>query len=67
MYQGERVGNYVADLVVGKCIIVELKAVEALSAAHAAQVLNYLKASHLPIGLLMNFGKPRLEIKRLAL
>lgn len=64
-YRGEQVGRYVADLVVNDLIVVELKVVEALSAAHAAQVLNYLKASGLPVGLLFNFGKPRVEVRRI--
>ena len=66
-YRGEKVGNYVADLVVGNAIIVELKVVEALSAPHSAQLLNYLKASSRPIGLLFNFGKPRIDVKRVLL
>jgi len=66
-YRQEKVGNYVADLVVSDLVIVELKVVEALSATHSAQTLNYLKASNLPIGLLFNFGRPRLEVKRVRL
>lgn len=66
-YLGEVVGTYVADLVVENRVIVELKAVDALAAAHRAQLLNYLKASRVPVGLLFNFGAPRLEIKRVLL
>ncbi|MGE5518139.1 MAG: GxxExxY protein [Bacteroidota bacterium] len=66
-YYGEDVGHYVADLVVEGAVIVELKAVSALTAAHRAQTLNYVKASNLPVGLLLNFGTPRLEIKRVLL
>jgi len=66
-YREERVGNYVADIVVADLIIVELKTVEAISTIHFAQTLNYLKASNLPAGLLLNFGKPRLEVKRVRL
>jgi hypothetical protein len=40
------------------------KAIEAVNAAHTGQVLNYLKASALPVGLLLNFGKPRMEVRR---
>jgi GxxExxY protein len=65
IYRGEQVGRYVADIVVNDSIVIELKVVEALSAAHAAQVLNYLKASGLPVGLLLNFGKPRVEVRRI--
>lgn len=63
-YRGVKVGRYIADLVVEQSVIVELKAVELLSTAHTLQLLNYLKASSLPVGLLMNFGKPRIEFKR---
>jgi len=66
-YRGERVGNYIADLVVGNVIIVELKVVEALSAPHSAQLHNYLKASQFPVGLLFNFGKPRIDVRRVLL
>jgi GxxExxY protein len=66
-YRGEKVGNYVADLVVGNSVVVELKVVEALSAPHSAQLLNYLKASQLPVGLLFNFGKPRIDVRRVLL
>lgn len=66
-YCGEDVGHYVADLVVEGKVIVELKAVDALTAAHRAQTLNYVKASGVPVGLLLNFGTPRIEIKRVLL
>jgi GxxExxY protein len=66
-YRGEQVGMYVADIVVNDKIIVELKVADALSAAHSAQVLNYLKVSRAPVGLLLNFGKPRVEVKRIIL
>jgi GxxExxY protein len=65
LYSGQRVGLYLADLVVANVVIVEIKAVGAFSPAHSAQVLNYLQASRLPIGLLLNFGRPRIEVKRL--
>lgn len=66
-YKGQEVGTYVADLVVDGCVVVELKALDCLTGAHAAQVLNYLKASGLKVGLLFNFGNPRVEMKRLLL
>lgn len=66
-YRDKLVGKYLADLVVEDKVIVETKAVDALGPAHRAQVLNYLKASRLPIGLLFNFSKPSLEIKRVLL
>ena len=66
-YRDKQVGFYLADLVVDNRVIIELKAVDGLSQNHTAQVLNYLKASGLPIGILLNFGKPRLEMKRILL
>lgn len=63
-YRGHPVGTYIADLLVEDRVIVELKAIEKLAQPHVGQVLNYLKASHLPVGLLLNFGAPRLEIRR---
>jgi len=66
MYRGSAVGEYFADLVVEDLLLVELKAVKALDEAHRAQCVNYLKATGLRLGLLLNFGKPRLEIKRVA-
>ena len=66
-YDGEAVGDYAADLLVEECIIVELKAVSALNDIHRAQCLNYLKATGLTVCLLINFGKPRLEVKRIVL
>ena len=66
-FKGEDVGVYCADLVVEEKIILELKAVEHLSNIHQAQVLNYLKATGYNLGLLINFGKERVEYKRLVL
>jgi GxxExxY protein len=60
------VGTYSCDLLVEGAVLVELKAVKALDPAHTAQCLNYLTATGLPLCLLLNFGKPRLEIKRLV-
>ena len=65
-YDGVVVGEYAVDLVVEGTIIVELKAIKALDNAHTAQCLNYLKATGLHLCLLLNFGKPRLEIHRIA-
>ncbi|RAU20468.1 GxxExxY protein [Paramagnetospirillum kuznetsovii] len=66
-YKGDDIGTYVADLVVDGCVVVELKALDSLTGAHSAQVLNYLRASGLKVGMLFNFGRPRLEMKRLLL
>jgi len=62
-YEGEVVGEYQADLVVNDVVIVELKAVRQLADEHEAQLLNYLKATPIEVGLLLNFG-PKAEIKR---
>ncbi len=64
-YDGIVVGEYVADLVVAERVLVELKAVKNLDEIHQAQCLNYLKATGLKVCLLLNFAKPRLEIKRI--
>ena len=66
-YRGKLIGRYIADIVVENTVIIELKAVESLTKAHYSQVLNYLKASHLPVGLLFNFGKPSVEMRRILL
>ncbi len=66
-YKGEEVGIYYPDIVVNNEIIIELKAVEALNKVHEAQVLNYLKGTGYKLGLLINFGRERVESKRLVL
>lgn len=63
-FRGACVGEFHADLLVEDAVIVELKAVKALAPEHHAQVINYLKAAGLPVGLLINFGRPRLEYRR---
>jgi len=65
-YDGVAVGEYAADLLVDGALLVELKAVKDLDDIHLAQCLNYLKATNLPLCLLMNFGKPKLEVRRIA-
>lgn len=67
MYDGIDVGDYVADLLVNNRIIVELKSVRALDNIHKAQCLNYLKATGYTVCLLVNFGNPKLEIRRIVL
>lgn len=66
MYDGVIIGDYVADLLVENCIILELKVAKALEDVHLAQCLNYLKATGLRLCLLVNFGTPRVEIKRVV-
>ncbi len=62
-YNNQRVGNYFADLIVEDLIIIELKAAESIDEAHEIQLINYLKATKIEVGLLLNFGK-KPEIKR---
>jgi GxxExxY protein len=64
-FMGQLVGRYFADLVVDAKVIVELKAVRTLAPEHSAQVLNYLRASGIEVGLLINFGSPRMQYRRL--
>ena len=66
-YDGVIVGEYIADLLVENSVLIELKAVKCFDEIHMAQCLNYLKATKLQICLLVNFGKPRAEIKRIVL
>ncbi|MFH1148455.1 MAG: GxxExxY protein [Pseudomonadota bacterium] len=63
-YKGNVVGEYVVDILVEDGIILELKAVECLDKVHEAQLLNYLKATGIRLGLLINFKFPKAEIKR---
>jgi len=67
LYKGAPVGDYVADLIVEDRLILELKALQALTPAHEAQLLNYLKGTGLRVGLLVNFGTPKIHWKRLVL
>jgi len=62
-YKGKKVGEYFADIIVEDKVIIELKAAETLIPEHEAQLLNYLKATSIEVGLLLNFGKTP-QIKR---
>ena len=66
VYDGAVVGEYAVDLLVAESVVVELKVAMGLNDVHRAQCLNYLKATGLRMCLLLNFGRPRLEIKRLV-
>ena len=66
-YADEPVGDFVADILVEGTVIVELKSARALDEVHYAQCLNYLKATGLKTCLLVSFGRPRVEIKRIVL
>ncbi len=63
-FRGESVGDFFADLLVEDKVIVELKAVKAIAPEHQAQIINYLNATGIEVGLLINFGNPKLEYKR---
>ena len=67
IYKQAGLGRYYCDLLVEKMIVVELKAIDRLDSSHVGQVLNYLRASRLNIGLLLNFGRPRLQYRRVVL
>lgn len=65
MYKGGRIGTRRVDFLINNNISVELKAVIQLEPVHLAQAINYLEAYNLEIGLLLNFGAPSLQVKRL--
>ena len=62
-YDDLKVGFYIADIIVNNCVIIEVKAAEAICEEHEAQLTNYLKATDIEVGLLLNFGK-KAEFKR---
>jgi len=66
-YKSTLVGEYFADIVVDKKVLVELKTVETIDNNHEAQMLNYLKATGIKVGLLVNFKQPKAQIKRMVL
>ena len=64
-FDGVLVREFCADLLVEKRVLVELKAVSSLLQEHMAQALNYLRATRLEVCLLLNFGRPKIEVQRL--
>jgi len=64
LYKGEPVGEGILDLLVDDLLIVEVKAIDELDEAHTAQCLNYLKATGHQVCLLLNFGRPRVQVRR---
>jgi GxxExxY protein len=64
LFRSQVVGDFYADLFVEGKVLIELKAVKAIAPEHQAQVINYLNATGVSVGLLINFGNPRLEYKR---
>jgi GxxExxY protein len=65
-YRDRIVGNYIADVIVEDKLLLELKALSKVTGEHEAQVMNYLKATGMSVGLLLNFGTPRLGVKRIV-
>lgn len=65
-FRGQIVGDFYADILVDNRLVIELKATKALTAEHDAQVMNYLKATNIKVGLLINFGKTKVEWRRLV-
>ena len=66
LYKDELVGKHRLDVIVSGLVVVELKAVSGIADFHLAQALSYLKASHLELALILNFGEPRLRWKRVV-
>jgi GxxExxY protein len=64
---GTILGDFIADLYVENCLIIELKACKAIIGDHTAQLLGYLRASRIEHGLLINFGTSKLEVKKYVL
>lgn len=64
IFRGQNVGTFYADLLVENKVLIELKAVKAIQPEHQAQIINYLNATGIQVGLLINFGNSKLEFKR---
>ena len=64
IYDGVIIGDYFADLLVNDFLLIELKTVKSFDEIHSAQCLNYQKATKLPLCLLINFGRPRVDVRR---
>ena len=65
-YGGRVVGDYIPDILVGNDMVVEIKALPAIEPSHRQQCINYLRATDLRVCLLLNFGRPRLEVRRIV-
>ena len=63
-YEGKVVGQFIADIIVNDAVIIELKSVRRIIKAHEVQLVNYLVAPGKPVGLILNFGEKKVEIKR---
>ncbi len=64
MFRGECIGDFYADIFVEDKVIVELEAVKAIAPEHQAQIMNYLNAAGIEVGLLISFGNPKFKYKR---
>ena len=64
LYKGYDIGNYYPDIIVEDQVIIELKIIKQIERIHLGQVMNYLKACKLQYGLILNFGNPKVEVKR---
>lgn len=64
VYKGVSIGDYIADIIVNNRIILELKSIEKLNVIHEVQLVNYLKATGIEVGLLINFNPNKVEIKK---
>jgi len=64
LYKGQVVGDFVADIIVNDTVIVELKSVSNIVKAHEIQLVNYLVSTQKPVGLILNFAKDKVEVKR---
>lgn len=67
LYKGNQVGEYIADLIVNQTILIELKTQKSLHKAHEAQLLNYLKATGVKVGLLVNFTYLKATVRKFVL
>lgn len=64
LYKGRPAGSFLADIVVEDRLLLELKAMDSIQSVHELQVVNYLNATGLNVGLILNFGRPTLQIRR---
>lgn len=67
LFEGEKIGDYYADILVENKVILEIKATNGIAGHHRAQILNYLKATGHRVGIILNFGSRKLEYERLVL
>jgi GxxExxY protein len=67
MYKGSNVGLYMPDLIAFEKVVVEAKVVDRITDQDLGQVMNYLRITQLPVGLILNFKRPRLEVKRVTM